>query len=45
MFYEISLYYSQYQWLLHYVYFIENFDFLSSLSSLTRKPLLRMSIK
>jgi len=45
MFYEISLYYSQYQWLVHYVHFIENIYFLSSPGNLTRKPLLRRSIK
>lgn len=41
MFYETSLYYGQYQWLVHYVYFIGNIYFLSSPSNLTRKPLLR----
>jgi len=45
MFYEISLYYSQYQWLVHYVHFIGNIYFLSSSSNLIRKPLLLRSIK
>jgi hypothetical protein len=45
MFYEISLYYSQYQWLVHYVYFIGNIYFIAAPINLTRKPVLHVSIK